>query len=138
MSSLLYLNDDVWLFFGTMSYTKDNFCFQESLLQWQIKLISKNDCWTFYETKYWIQICTVFKSQVFNYYANLLRHVTLWEPLDQLGLCRESAHTSNGYIGLGTYLWYFLNVTHQKSQSTVIGFTKQGCKKLKKTEIKSK
>ena len=35
-----------WSFFGTMSYTKDNFCFHESILQWQIKLIShRNEFW---------------------------------------------------------------------------------------------
>ena len=29
-----------WSFFRTMTYTKDNFCFNQSIFQWQIKLIS--------------------------------------------------------------------------------------------------
>ena len=30
-----------WSFLGTMTYTKVNFCFHESIFQWQIKLISR-------------------------------------------------------------------------------------------------
>ena len=28
-----------WSFFATITYTKDNFCFQEAIFQWQIKFI---------------------------------------------------------------------------------------------------
>ena len=35
-----------WSFFRTMPYTKDNFCFNESIFQWQIKLIShRSEFW---------------------------------------------------------------------------------------------
>ena len=35
-----------WPFFGTITYPKDNFCFHESIFQWQIKLIS-------YRSEFW-------------------------------------------------------------------------------------
>ena len=38
--------DDCWSFFKTMTYTKDNFCFHESIFHRQIKLIS-------YRSEFW-------------------------------------------------------------------------------------
>ena len=71
MYSVLYLL--FWSFLGTMTYTKNNFCFHESIFQWQIKLIS-------HQSEFWhLRRKTshhIFKMAIFcKFFMDVMSHI---------------------------------------------------------------